>query len=579
MFATHLTQLPAPTQQALLLAAVCDTGELGLLPAPYTDPDVWQPAADRGLVQLTGDHVQFRHPLMRSAVYHSAPAERRRAAHRDLAARPQLTPDRQAWHLAAAASGTDEQAATALEATADRALRRSASTEALTAMERAAQLSATPRTRAQRLMRTAYLATYQERAAYVSDLATRIAALTDDPDITFQLTLLRGWAAFARNRPTEAIRILLPAARALAPLDPDTARSALVTAVTAALFSGVPAHRDQVLAATAEFDTGHPDDAVTRLYAQAMCRPHHEPHRQHEELQRLLTTTKPDMRITWLLSGVAAIHDLPDPFHPVPPVLADPDHPDTENAGNRLRVSSLGWLAFHQGRIRAAQTAVTRTADTPPGEEPGLADAQVHSLAGAVLALRGQTQEARRALHDALSVDAHPTGRVNIHARWALGLAAWADQDHEEAYRHLASAFTDDGRPQHYYQSYYCLAALAAAARHTGDAARIAHARTAVDQAVQQLADASSARLTQLLHHAQALLAHPTQDAETHYKYALADPLGEQWPFERACVRTDYGHWLRHANRTQEAREQLGRALAAFERLGARPWVAQIRMP
>ena len=53
---------------------------------------------------------------------------------------------------------------------------------------------------------------------------------------------------------------------------------------------------------------------------------------------------------------------------------------------------------------------------------------------------------------------------------------------------------------------------------------------------------------------------------------ALADPAGDQWPFERAQLRLDYAEWLRRQRRINDAKPVLTEALGTFRRLGARSW-------
>ncbi|MGO4613182.1 LuxR C-terminal-related transcriptional regulator [Nocardia sp. 2YAB30] len=67
------------------------------------------------------------------------------------------------------------------------------------------------------------------------------------------------------------------------------------------------------------------------------------------------------------------------------------------------------------------------------------------------------------------------------------------------------------------------------------------------------------------------------EDAEPHFRAALADPVVANWPFERAQTLLDLAEWLRRRRRIAAARGPLTEALETFRRLGARPWIERAR--
>jgi DNA-binding CsgD family transcriptional regulator len=92
-----------------------------------------------------------------------------------------------------------------------------------------------------------------------------------------------------------------------------------------------------------------------------------------------------------------------------------------------------------------------------------------------------------------------------------------------------------------------------------------------IEHAFSRLGGTASARLEQLIARARGILAGP-DGAEAHFGKALADPAGDQWPFERAQLRLDYAEWLRRRRRINDAKPVLTQALGTFRRLGARSW-------
>ena len=206
-----LRNLPPEARRALLVAAASDSPTEGDLAA-------LEPAEDAGLVRIHAGSVAFRHPLVRSAVYHAASADERRAAHRTLA--DALTgeedSDRRAWHLAAAAEGPDESVAAALEAAASRFAERGGQASASRALERAAELSEDDDACARRLHaagRAAEHAGDLERAAV---LAERALTRGRDPGVRAAARVLawqvNDWRGLAdddvdsRRRPSASLR-------------------------------------------------------------------------------------------------------------------------------------------------------------------------------------------------------------------------------------------------------------------------------------------------------------------------------------------------------------------------------------
>jgi DNA-binding CsgD family transcriptional regulator len=162
---------------------------------------------------------------------------------------------------------------------------------------------------------------------------------------------------------------------------------------------------------------------------------------------------------------------------------------------------------------------------------------------------------------------------LDVRLRGAAGTAASVAGEHAQAYRHLRGAFDADGHPRHATVSPRLVARLAAEVTGPGERA---DAAVVVGQVRAAVGERPSVRMRLLLHHADALVG-PDRDAEHHFRLALADPTGEDWPIERASVRLHYGGWLRRRRRAREAREMLTAALEGFEVVGAAALAERVR--
>ena len=244
-FVRRLEVLPPDTRLLLLTAAAEPLGDAPLL---------WQaaerlglgadPAAgaiESGLISF-GQHITFRHPLVRSAAYRMATARDRQAVHQALAevTDPDLDPDRRAWHWAQASARPDEQVAAELEQSARRAQARGGFFAAGTFLERSAELTPDPARRAQRALDAAVA----KRSAGALDAALHLlgAVTAGPPDAlrAAEVERLRGAIAFDQGRAREAARTLLNAAKQLDRHDPGRARVAYLEAMSAAIWASGP---------------------------------------------------------------------------------------------------------------------------------------------------------------------------------------------------------------------------------------------------------------------------------------------------------------------------------------------------
>lgn len=579
IIAAQLATLPAATQHALLLAAAADSADLAsaAIGTSGLEPDALVPAERLGLIKVDTSGARFTSPLVRSAAYHSAPFAMRAAAHREVAAALCGQPDRQAWHLAAAAVNPDEHVASLLAATASQVQRRSGASTAAQALERAAELSPDLDVQAQRLVSAAMVAAPTGQTEWVHDLAIRALALTREPDLRLFARRLAGWALAWSNQNADALSALIPVAREAAGSDPLGAWDALAFAASVAYKSGEPEGVQAVRETLALLNDAAqiaPDRAqrpameALRLWIRASTGPYRD---RTEILTRLGQSAHAALGEHYLSrAGAAAwIVDRSDLavrlLQAARSLLQEP----AVRAASGGSLSPLGWACLDAGRWDDALEVAAEANDLVTSGQMDIVSASADLITGTILAVRGEGDAARARISRALASDPEESRSVTARARHALGLAALADADYLMAYGQLRQLFTDDGAAWHYHVSYLGVADLAAAAARTE---RRTEARALLERIQARVDGTPSPRLDQLLDRAWGLLADPTS-LDTYFEKALSDPAGDLWPFERAQLRLDYGEWLRRHRRINDAKPVLTAALETFRQLRARPWV------
>src|ERR1700722_19597078 len=571
--------LPDRTRAALLIAAVADGPDLLAAASHGAGPDAraLAPAEQLGLVTVSRTGLQFSHPLVRSAIYHSAPFAQRATAHRQLAEALHDQPDRRAWHLAAAALQPDEHVASLLEATAAQAQHRGGAAAAALAMERAAELSPDRADQARRLVAAASAAVLTGQGDWVQELARRALAVTADPELRLTARHDAAWALAWSGRRTAALSALISVADEASRDLPALAWDAVGSAATVSFQSGAPASHQAVDRAVARLVRHGPPPAaqvpgldvdVLRLWISASADPIGRRDQLLPDLRTIVGSPINEASLwraasaAWLLDeSDLAITLLQDAMQR----LRAPGVRGT--SGGSLTV--LGWAYIDTGRWDEALEGAAEAASPAEANQMELVAASADVITATVLALRADSAAARTLAVRALAtVDPAECGVLAARARRALGAAALADGSYLQAFTQLGGLFSEDGVPLHNYASYLGAADLAAAAVR---ADRRMEGQDVLEQAIGRLNGGASARLEQLIARARGILAGPGE-AEAHFGKALCDPAGDQWPFERAQLRLDYAEWLRRCRRINDAKPVLRQALEAFRRLGAGTW-------
>ncbi|MFG2887335.1 AAA family ATPase [Streptomyces sp. NPDC048297] len=242
-FYQQITALPLDSQLLLLVAAADPSGDTALVRRAAVLLGIPSSAAacasDAELVDF-GLRTRFRHPLIRSTLYRTAPPELRRRVHRALAESTDSPrdPDRHAWHRAQAAAEPDDDVAAELETSAGRARARGGLSAAAAFLRRAAELTTDAVQRADRLLAAADAEVQAGLLDTAADLLDTAGAGPLNDRQKAHSDLIRARLAFATSRGSDAPPLLLAAARRLQRVDPALSRATYLDALSAAGFAG-----------------------------------------------------------------------------------------------------------------------------------------------------------------------------------------------------------------------------------------------------------------------------------------------------------------------------------------------------
>jgi len=578
-FVRRLDTLSEATRRLLLVAAAEPVGDplLLLRACQRLGISVLPTNGESEEMLAFGERVTFRHPLVRSGVYRSAPVTERRAVHLALAEMTDrdVDPDRRAWHLAAAAAGPDENVASELERSAGRAQARGGAAATAAFLQRAVELTLDP----SRLVDRALAAAEASLEAGNFDATQRLLATAErgplDGFQRAQATLLRGHAALASRYGNDAAPLLLDAGKQLEPFDVSLARRAYLTAWHAAAAGNHLAGKCILLEVCRAVRAlpplppdPHPLDLMIEGFALLVTDGHAAamPILQRAATEVLQLPVEDVVRWGVHAGGIRSL------------IWGDDSVAVYERQARLVReAGALGELPIHlqglaldrawQGDLAGARRLIAEAESIPTS-----AGNQVPPFALLrILALEGREIEAFSLIEAVIQEGtARGQGQAVMVAYWAAAVLNNGLGHYEDAAAASREVVTNGTYP---LLTMWALFELIEASARVGDTTV---ARDALDELAATTQPAGSGFALGIEARCRALLGEG-DDAETAYREAIKQ-------LDRAGIRTElarahllFGEWLRRTNRRVDARAELRTAHEQFTSMGMEAFAERAR--
>jgi DNA-binding CsgD family transcriptional regulator len=584
-FIDQLSTLTPPSRQLLLTAAAEPTGDVSLL---WRAADKLRIATDAatdvealGLLDLR-ERVQFRHPLVRSAVYRAATKAERRQVHQALADATSVDtdPDRRAWHRAQAARAPDEEIAQDLARSADRALASGGLAAAAAFLELAATLTPEPAKRAQRSL----VAAQAKATAGSFDQALHLLSTAQTGPIdeagAATIELLRAQVAYNSRHDNSALPLFLDAARRLQPIDPELARSTYLDALSAAVMAGhLVSGGDGLRQVATAIRDAPPTTTATRsdLLLDGMAVLHTDGYVPAVPLLRRAVqafaaddlTLDEAFRSVWFAAVTAM--DLWDDVHWDRLSQRHLDVVRSAGALSLLPLALVSRAAFdiYCGDLPAAESLIAESvwiADVTGGENTFAPLPQAW-----VAAMRGDEVLAELLIRDTLNAARSVGQGVAVNtlqaARAVLCISLGRYDDAVESAREAATNPLEPGPPK------WALAELVEAAVLTGN-------RQVATDAFDELSPMTIASGTDLalgMRAARGALLQEGAAAEELYCEAIDRLSTTRIRVEHHRATLRYGEWLRRQGRQADARSKLRDAFDNFSAMGLEAFANRAR--
>jgi DNA-binding CsgD family transcriptional regulator len=582
-FLSQVRRLPAATQVLLLAAAADPTGDPALLWRAGRHlgfgVNAASPAEVAEMVTI-GPTMAFRHPLVRSAIYHGATLADRQRVHQALAEATDSGSgaDLRAWHRSEAATEPEETVAAELEQAAERARSRGGWAATGAYLTRSAALTPDAVTRLRRILAAAQAENTAGASVRAQALLDRVAGQLDDPHQRIAAQRIQGAIHYALMQPAKTASILLDAARQIAPLDVGRARDALLDALAASRVSGrlaAPGASGNDIALAARSLPRPPQSAgsIGDLLLEADTALLLDSHEAAAPQLRRAVATLQELPVdsadllTWTGIGCWAAGALgdDDALYELSSRLEKQARAQSAVPALSIALLFTGVSELFAGALGRARALFTErdAIEEARGDSCGVGEILV-------LAWQGQISETRaRAAAVARAATEQGLGWKLVYLEYALAVLELGLGHYREA---LASA--PHGYEENVILSAFALPDLIEAAARCG---QLDIARDALDRVGSRAAASPTPLALGLLARSRALLADGPA-AETLYQEAIAHLRQARGVSHLARAHLLYGEWLRRDKRRRDAREHLRAAHDMFETMGAGAFAERARL-
>ena len=585
-FRRQFDKLSLETQTFILVASAEPSGDVALVRRAALNLGCNEDAerdAVRGRILSTDPYVEFRHPLIRSAVYTGASAADRKRVHRALADSTDrsIDPDRWAQHLAAITTDYDSRLALDLEAGANRARDRGGYVGEASLLSQAARFTENTILRSKRLLEAAAASLNAGASDRARTLLDQASSELNDPLLIAQAQQLEGRLRVSTMQPSLAPAVFLAAARKFLPFDTDRARKSVLEAFDAYL--------------KCQYFTRDTDGAEIAEVALATRR-----------------STSGGGPSDLLLDGLSLLlaegyMESVDTLHRAAQLLHDGPIPDEET----IRLASYASVIADELWDDRTYIAWAERVESVARRRGALEALQVSMIALAAHQIRiGQFSTADAYYAESLEITAATGGSlaVNLYRPLNVELLAWRGDD--SGTRSAAKALIEMGKAVGMsvvqFQAHHALAILELSSGRYSEALRAAEFATdrpaigwrplslplvveagvrsgnreAAERALDELEVRATASATPwalgLLKRSQALMADDSL-AEEMFQQSIAYLQQTLVVIDLARAQLSYGEWLRRHQRRIDARAQLRQAHEAFQSMGATGFAERAR--